>query len=1300
MVAAKLGRCVVPVLVAVVVLFGAAPAMAAPIFTTPADVVGSSPQSVAVGEFNGDGRQDLVIANTGSGTVSVLLGNGTGGIGDGTFTAAASPATGSLPAGVAVGDFNGDGRQDLATANFSAATVSVLLGNGAGSIGDGTFTAAASPATGSGPQSVAVGDFNGDGRQDLATANANASSVSVLLGNGTGSVGDGTFTAAASPATGSTPRSVAVGDFNGDGRQDLATANANASSLSVLLGNGTGSVGDGTFTAAASPATGSSPVSVAVGDFNGDGRQDLAAGSVGASSLSVLLGNGTGSIGDGTFTAAASPAIGGNPRSVAVGDFNGDGRQDLVTANVSTSSVSVLLGNGTGSIGDGTFTAAASPRTGFSPFSVAVGDFNGDGRQDLATANGGSSSVSVLLGNGAGSTGDGTFTATTSPATGSNPASVAVGDFNGDGRKDLATANGGSSSVSVLLGNGTGSTGDGTFTAAASPATGSAPYSVAVGDFNGDGRQDLATANISAGTVSVLLGNGAGSTGDGTFTAAASPATGSAPSSVAVGDFNGDGRQDLATANNGADSVSVLLGNGAGSTGDGTFTAAVSPATGSAPSSVAVGDFNGDGRQDLATANNGADSVSVLLGNGAGSTGDGTFTAAASPATGSAPYSVAVGDFNGDGRQDLATANGGADSVSVLLGNGAGSTGDGTFTAAVSPATGSAPYSVAVGDFNADGRQDLATANVGAGTVSVLLGNGTGSTGDGTFSADFAPSTGSGPVSVAVGDFSGDARPDLAVAAATASQVFVLANESAAAVAAPGSVLISEVRLAGVNGARDQFVDLYNSTADTVDVGGWEVVGSQGTRTRLAAGTLIAPKHHFLLNGPVNSALASFFSLAGVASMDGFLAPGPVEPAGGGVKLVNLAGSMIDAVGFSSAPSGFFRGTPLSTPTNTAAGQLALTRRHVAGVPVNTANNASDFRLVATDADTQAHNGSEVLGAPAPFNLRSPTNVNNGVQSALIDAAASASAAPNRVYMPPTSGTVSAANPGTLVLRRTITNCFGQPTSGPCANAQPATAPLTITRLWVHITAITTYGDSAGATGSPALLRTLDAPAGSVGTSTGTKTLSAVSLNAPSPASGGGLNSTLAIALPGGALAPGAAVNIELRLRVDKTGSYALAYNAIDDLQVSTTLGRSARAQAPNPPPATRQPPAPLDRTTSDRTPSPAAGGGERAAGQITATGATLTTTLNPMAARCVVPKLTGKTITAAARALNAAHCKLGKVTTASLKARTKRIVVSQGARPRTKLPAGSAITVKLARARARATTTPRKQRPPSHRNG
>src|SRR5262249_11018670 len=209
--------------------------------------------------------------------------------------------------------------------------------------------------------------------------------VSVLVGNG-----DGTFQAAVNFGAGVGPRSVAVGDFNGDGVQDLAVANSGfvSTNVSVLLGNG-----DGMFQAAVNFGVGNFPVSVAVGDFNGDGVQDLAVvnGGVGYNGVSVLLGNG-----DGTFQAAVNFGAGVTPVSVAVGDFNGDGVRDLVVANFFISNnVSVLLGNG-----DGTFQAVVSFGAGSFPRSVAVGDFNGDGRQDLAVANQDSIDVSVLLGNG------------------------------------------------------------------------------------------------------------------------------------------------------------------------------------------------------------------------------------------------------------------------------------------------------------------------------------------------------------------------------------------------------------------------------------------------------------------------------------------------------------------------------------------------------------------------------------------------------------------------------------------------------------------------------------------------------------------------------------------------------------------------------------------------------------------------------------------------------------------------------------------------------------------------------------
>src|SRR5215831_10388909 len=273
-------------------------------------------------------------------------------------------------------------------------------------------------------------------------------------------------------------------------------------SLQILILAGSAQAQNVSFLVSGQFGAGPDPVSVTVGDFNGDGIQDLAVANHeaydGPDGISVLLGNG-----DGTFQAAINFGSGGNVASfVAVGDFNGDGVQDLVVANsgdFDSGNVSVLLGNG-----DGTFQTARSLGAGSNPSSITVGDFNGDGIQDLAVANNGfsSDSVSVLLGNG-----DGTFQAAVNFGVGIRPAVVTVGDFNGDGIQDLAVANNGSNNVSVLLGNG-----DGTFQAAVNFGAGDRPVSVAVGDFNGDGRLDLAVANDFIGIdpngrVTVLINN-------------------------------------------------------------------------------------------------------------------------------------------------------------------------------------------------------------------------------------------------------------------------------------------------------------------------------------------------------------------------------------------------------------------------------------------------------------------------------------------------------------------------------------------------------------------------------------------------------------------------------------------------------------------------------------------------------------------------------------------------------------------------------------------------------------------------
>jgi hypothetical protein len=498
-------------------------------------LVGGSPTSVAVGDFNRDGHLDLVVtgnADIGEGTVSILAGNG-----DGTFQAAQSyGGLGSFDVGVAVGDFNGDGKLDLAV--FAAVgsifpgdqpgALSILIGNG-----DGTFQHGPSYAPGFRPVSVAVGDLDGDGHLDLAVVNENyfdPGNVSVLLGNG-----DGTFKAAPCYLVGSGPTSVAVGDFNGDGHPDLAVANYHG--VTVLLAEGAG-----TFRPLDSSVVNSnSNLSLAVGDFNGDGHLDLVVAGYGEDlkgTLSVLLGNG-----DGTFQAAQSYAAGLRTDLVAVGDFNG--HPDLIVANQGDaygngSAVSILLGNG-----DGNFQAPQMYLTGFHASSFVVGDFNGDGHSDLIVADATGGTLSVLLGNG-----DGTFQSPESYAIGVHPSSVVMGDFNGDGHLDLALANGiypdNQGTVSILLGNG-----DGTFQAAQSHVFDSYPSLVVAGDFDRDGHLDLAVANFYGGTVSILLGKG-----DGTFQTAQNYDA-SYPSSVAVGDFNGDGFPDLAITT--ASGVTVLL---------------------------------------------------------------------------------------------------------------------------------------------------------------------------------------------------------------------------------------------------------------------------------------------------------------------------------------------------------------------------------------------------------------------------------------------------------------------------------------------------------------------------------------------------------------------------------------------------------------------------------------------------------------------------------------------------------------------------------------------------------------------
>ena len=352
------------------------------------DTGGDDATSVAVADVNGDGKPDIIVANICAkstraqcgltkGSVAIFLGNG-----DGTFLPAVNyGSSGVEDLSVAVADFNGDGKLDLVVTNVYGClnnkcphgSVDVRLGNG-----DGTFQpSVAYDSGGAGAWSVAVADVNGDGKLDLVVANAYDSTVSVLLGKG-----DGTFSGAVVYNPGGLgPVSVAVADVNRDGKLDLVLGNECAGSsclqnggVGVLLGNG-----DGTFLPAVSYSSGGSQsTSVAVADVNGDGKLDIVVANYYPSdTIGVLLGNG-----DGTFQSAVVYDSGGQqPYSVAVADVNLDGKPDLLVANIA-SDVAILLGNG-----DGTFQSALSFQPGgVYPQSIVAADLNGDGKPDLVVA--------------------------------------------------------------------------------------------------------------------------------------------------------------------------------------------------------------------------------------------------------------------------------------------------------------------------------------------------------------------------------------------------------------------------------------------------------------------------------------------------------------------------------------------------------------------------------------------------------------------------------------------------------------------------------------------------------------------------------------------------------------------------------------------------------------------------------------------------------------------------------------------------------------------------------------------------
>lgn len=749
---------------------------------------GFSPNGIAIGDLDGDGKTDLSVANKNSNTISVF--KNTSLSGTVSYSPKADFTTGTKPYGIAISDLDGDGKLDLVVTNYSSNTVSIFKNTS--TIGTISFAPKVDLTTETGPHGIIIGDLNQDGKPDLSVGNESSNTISVFKNTSTS--GNISFALKVDFATGSDPWGISLGDLDGDGKPDLAVTNVfncgnTCNTVSVFRNTSSG--GNILFATKIDFASGVNPAGVAITDIDGDGKSDLAVANSGSNSLSLF--KNTSSIGTISFSAKVDFTAGSNPLNISFGDLNGDGKVDLAATNSSANTISIFKNTSI----SGTISLAPkvdySMGSGANPVDLFISDLDGDGISDLGITNGSANTLSTIRNVGALPP---TMTSTnTSTIISGNPLTIPLTSSFSSTYTWIAADNANTTGESVTSQT-TDTLSNTIFNNFTSDQT--VNYTVTptstIGSCIGAPQTISVTVKLGAptftpqsgpiGTTVVITGTNFDATPANNivfFGAVRANVSTASTTLLSVTVPAGATYQNISVTNL-ATSLTVYTAKPfivtfpcGGDIDTSSFAPQVGFTSGHEPYDIAVGDFEGDGKLDVIVVNSSSIANSVSVFKNTSVIGTISFAPKINYATSLNPRHISVADLDGDGKLDFAVTTVTTGKVSTFKNTSSG--GIISFSQKVDFTTGPLPYGLAISDLNADGKPDMAIT-YDQNTMSILQNTSTNGIISFAPKVDYPTIANSNPLGIAIDNLDGDGWPDLAVTNVDVAKVSIFKNMS------------------------------------------------------------------------------------------------------------------------------------------------------------------------------------------------------------------------------------------------------------------------------------------------------------------------------------------------------------------------------------------------------------------------------------------------------------------------------------------------------------------------------------------